>query len=481
MSELVVEHDQHSESKLTAVCAETADGLQGPQRFWAMLTIAFAVGITVVDGTVANVALPTIAREVGASPATSIWIVNAYQLAIVISLLPLAALGDIIGYLKVYRAGFVAFTLASLGCALSHSLVSLTIARFCQGLGAAGVVSVNLALVRMIFPSRMLGRGLGINAMAVAVSATLGPTLAAAILSVAPWPWLFAINVPVGVLVFIVSIRTLPNPSGSGGRFDFASALLSALTFGLLLSSVDALGHGKSAGLAAIELAAAVLIGTVFVKRELHQTTPLFGVDLLQQPVFALSIATSICSFTAQMLAFVSLPFYLQNVLGRSQIQSGLLISPWPLGTLVAAPIAGYLADRHSAGVLCGLGLGGFTAGLVSLALLPSHASSVAIACSMALCGLGFGFFQAPNNREIISSAPKERSGGASGMLGTARLTGQTLGAALVALLFDRFSGSGNAISLIVGAVFATCAAIVSTTRIGRSHPAAAFNGVPVE
>jgi DHA2 family multidrug resistance protein-like MFS transporter len=442
-----------------------------PQRFWAMLTIALAVGMTVVDGTVANVALPTIAREVGASPATSIWVINAYQLAIVISLLPLAALGDIIGYLKVYRAGFVAFTLASLGCALSHSLVSLTIARFCQGLGAAGVVSVNLALVRMVFPSRMLGRGIGINAMAVAVSATLGPTLAAGILSVAPWPWLFAINVPLGVLVFIVSIRTLPNPSGSGGRFDFASAVLCALTFGLLLGSVDALGHGKSKWLAAVEIAAAALIGKVFVKRELQQSTPLFAIDLLQQPVFALSIATSVCSFTAQMLAFVSLPFYLQNVLGRNQIESGLLISPWPLGTLVAAPVAGHLADRYSAGVLCGLGLGGFTVGLVSLALLPSHASSAAIACSMALCGVGFGFFQAPNNREIISSAPRQRSGGASGLLGTARLTGQTLGAALVALLFDRFSGSGNAISLIVGAVFAVSAALVSTTRIGRSRP----------
>ena len=456
------------------------DGLPSPQRYWAMLTIALAVGMTVIDGVVANVALPTIARDVGASPAASIWVVNAYQLALVISLLPLSSLGDIVGYRKIYQAGFAVFTVASLCCALSHSLLSLACARFIQGLGAAGIVSVNTALIRTIYPARTLGRGLGINAMIVAVSAAIGPTLAAAILSFAPWPWLFAVNVPVGILGLGVSLRTLPRTGGSGHRFDLKSALLSALTFGLLISGVDGLGHGQVAWAAAVEITAAIFIGIAFVRRQLSQPAPLFAVDLLQRPNFALSVATSVCTFTAQMLAYVSLPFYLQNVLGRTQVESGLLISPWPLATLIAAPIAGYLADRYSAGILGGVGLATFTVGLVSLALLSAHPASTSIIWRMALCGLGFGFFQAPNNREILSSAPKERSGGASGMLGTARVTGQTLGAALVALIFNMFSGPGNTVALVVGACFAAGAAVVSCMRIGRP-PTGNASGVSQE
>lgn len=464
--------DVRSKDDLTAQAlssAHSSDGLPPRQRFWAMLTIAIAVGMTVIDGTVANVALPTVARDVGASPAASIWIINAYQLAVVISLLPLSSLGDTVGYRKVYRTGFVVFTIASLCCALSHSLFTLALSRFVQGLGASGIVSVNLALVRSIFPSRMLGRGVGINAMAVAVSATLGPTIAAGILSFAPWPWLFAVNVPVGILAMGISARTLPETIGTGKRFDLKSALLCALTFGPLLFSIDAFGNSKFVWIAAVEFVAAILFGIVLVRRQLSQTAPLFAVDLLQRPVFALSIATSICSFTAQMLAFVSLPFYLQSALGRTAVQSGLLMSPWPFGTMIAAPIAGYLADRRSAGVLGGLGLGGFTLGLVSLAFMPAHATNISIVWRMALCGAGFGFFQAPNNREIISAAPKERSGAASGMLGTARLTGQTLGAALVALIFNLCAGPDNAIPLMVAACFAISAAVVSCMRIGRA------------
>jgi DHA2 family multidrug resistance protein-like MFS transporter len=453
-----------------AFAARASDGLPLPQRYWAILTVALAVGMTVIDSEVANVALPTIARSVGTSPAVSIWVVNAYQLALIISLLPLSSLGDIIGYEKVYQAGFAVFTVASLCCSLSHSLITLSAARFIQGLGAAGIASVNTALIRMIYPAKSLGRGLGINSMVIAVSAAFAPTLAAGILSVAPWPWLFAVNVPIGILCIAISLRTLPRTTGSGHRFDLQSALLSALTFGLLLSGIDGLGHRKMVGTAAVEIVVAILIGIAFVRRQLSQPAPLFAVDLMRRPTFALSVATSVCSFTAQMAAYVSLPFYLQNVLGRTQVESGLLISPWPLATLVASPIAGHLADRYSAGVLGGIGLGTFTVGLVGLAVLPVHPATSAIVWRMALCGVGFGFFQPPNNREIVSSAPKERTGGASGMIGTSRITGQTLGAALVALIFSTFAGSsGNTVALVVAACFACGAAIVSCMRVGRS------------
>ena len=157
---------------------EHADGLPQPQRNWAILTIALGLVMSVIDGSIANVALPTIAEALHASPAFSIWIVNGYQLAITISLLPLASLGEIIGYRRVYLAGLVLFTLASLFCALSHTLLLLTLARILQGFGAAGIMSVNSALVRFTYPRALLGRGIGINAMVVAVSAAVGPTAA---------------------------------------------------------------------------------------------------------------------------------------------------------------------------------------------------------------------------------------------------------------------------------------------------------------
>jgi DHA2 family multidrug resistance protein-like MFS transporter len=189
-------------------------------------------------------------------------------------------------------------------------------------------------------------------------------------------------------------------------------------------------------------------------------------VDLLRIPVFALSVATSVCSFCAQMLAFVSLPFLFQNTLGLTQVETGLLITPWPVAIVFAAPIAGILSDRYSAGILGGIGLVILSAGLVLLAMLGAHPSAFDIAWRMALCGAGFGMFQSPNNRQLLSSAPRERSGGASGMLGTARLTGQTLGAALVALIFGTAHASGPTISLEVAAVFAIVASCVSLMRL---------------
>src|SRR6201994_3409784 len=192
------------------------DGLPQPQRGWAILTIAIGLIMSVMDGAIANVALPTIARDLHASPAFSIWIVNGYQLAITISLLPLSSLGEITGYRRVYLAGLLLFTIASLFCVLANTLTLLTIARIMQGFGAAGIMSVNMALVRHIYPRAMLGRGIGINAMVVAVSAAVGPTIAAGLLAIGPWPYLFAINVPLGLAALAIGIRSLPHTKSAG-------------------------------------------------------------------------------------------------------------------------------------------------------------------------------------------------------------------------------------------------------------------------
>lgn len=449
-----------------------SDGLPVPQRLWAILTIAIAVSMAVMDGAIANIALPTIARDLHASPAASIWVINAYQLVVTITLLPLASLGEIYGYRRVYQVGLVVFTLASLACSLSDSLVTLTLARILQGLGAAGIMSVNSAITRFVYPRALLGRGMGINALVAAVSSAIGPTVAAGILSVASWEWLFAINVPLGVIALAIGARSLPRIPGADRRFDMASAGLNALTFGLFIIAIDSFAHGKGAVAAALELIVALAIGAVLVRRQLSQPSPLLPVDLMRIPLFRLSVATSVCSFTAQMLAYVALPFYLQNVLGRGAVETGLLMTPWPLATAVIAPIAGRLADKYSAGLLGGIGLAIFGAGLALLATMPAQADAVAIAWRMGVAGFGFGLFQSPNNRALIASAPRSRTGGASGMLGTARLFGQTTGAALVALMFGLFAGHGTEVAMVVASGIAIAAAMVSCLRLTSAVPA---------
>lgn len=442
------------------------DGLPTPRRYWAMATMLVAITMAVLDSTIVNVALPTIARDLEATPADTIWIVNAYQLSITILLLPLASLGEIIGYRRVYIAGIVLFTAASLACAQADSLLTLTIARTVQGFGAAGMLSVNSALLRFIYPRRLFGYGLGLNVMVVSVAAATGPSVAAAILSVASWQWLFGINVPLGLLV-LAAAGTLPVTPKAARRFDIVSAVLSALTFGLLIAAIDGLGHGERPAFLFASLSGTLVFGTLLVRRQLWRTSPLLPIDLLRIPIFSLSVVTSICSFMAQMLAFVSLPFYLQDGLGYTPVEVGLLLTPWPLAGGAIAPLSGWLADRYPAGLLCAVGLAVLAVGLALLASLPADPTATAIAWRMAVCGLGFGLFQSPNNRVMIGAAPRERAGGASGMLGTARLLGQTSGAALAALAFGVF-GHDDASALLLAAGLAVLAAAVSGLRLVR-------------
>ncbi len=446
----------------------TSDGLALPQRYGAILTIVIGIAMAVLDGAIANVALPTIARDLNASPASSIWIINAYQIAIVISLLTFSFLGDMFGYRRVYQYGLVIFTLTSLTCALSDSLLTLTLARVAQGFGGAALMSVNTALIRLIYPQRQLGRGMGINSFVVAVSSAAGPTIAAAILSVASWQWLFLINVPLGIIALLLAIRFLPanGQRSAMPKFDLPSAVMNALTFGLLITALSGFAQGQSTSLILGEIAAMLLIGTLFVRRQLRLPVPLLPVDLLRIPLFSLSICTSICSFCAQMLALVSLPFFLQTVVGLSEVKTGLLLTPWPLATMVMAPLAGYLIERIHAGLLGAVGLALMATGLFALATLPALPSDAEIIWRMALCGAGFGLFQSPNNHTIITAAPRKRSGGASGMLGTARLLGQSTGAALVALMFNLFNENGTHTSLLLAGSMAAVAALISGLRM---------------
>ena len=454
------------EVKIAKPASPPMDGLPYERRIWAVVAISVAVGMASLDTAIANIALPTIAADLKVSPADVVWVVNAYQIALVATLLPLGALGEIVGHRRIYLGGLLLFTIASLGCACAWSLPTLLIARVLQGLGASGLMAVNSALIRFVYPNRLLGRGFGYNAMAVGTAFTLGPTIASGILSLGTWPWLFAVNIPFGILAMAIGMRTLPLTPRAEHGFDFLGAILATLCLGLVILGIGSAAHKADTGLVSAELVLGLVLGIVLIRRHADHPAPMLPIDLFRRPMFALSAATSVCSFAIQGIAFVSLPFYFEDILLRSQVETGFFMTPWPLVVAIMAPVAGRLSDRYPVGLLGGVGLVLLGIGMTLLATLPTSPSILNIVWRMAICGLGFGFFQTPNLRAIMSSAPAGRSGGASGIVATARLTGQTTGAALAALCFALVGREGATVALALGAGFAAIGSVMSFLRL---------------
>jgi DHA2 family multidrug resistance protein-like MFS transporter len=455
----------------TSTAAER-DGLPEGQRLWAIVALSLGVGMSGLETSIANTALPAMAAQLHATPADSVWIVNAYQLAMVATLLPVAALGETLGYRRIYVAGLALFTLASLACALAPSLPMLIVARLAQGLGASAMMGVNTALLRAIYPARLHGRGFGLNALVVAVGFAIGPSLASLVLAVASWPWLFGINVLPGVLAFVLARQNLPATPRASHRVDAVAGMLNAGTFGLAVLAMGDAAHRVAPHIVLPEAAGALICLGLLLRRQRGHPAPLLPVDLLARPLFALSTLTAVCTFAAQALAFVALPFYFETTLGRSPVETGFLMTPWPVLVGIMAPVAGRLSDRYSPGLLGGVGLLVLGAGLLSLVWLPALPSALAIGWRMAVCGFGFGFFQAPNMKAIMGSAPASRGGSASGMVATARLTGQSTGAALVALCLTFSHVRGPVHALALGAAFALLASVASFSRLAVGNAA---------
>ena len=346
-----------------------------------------------------------------------------------------------------------------------------------QSMQQGPLLSVNGALVRFTYPAALLGRGVGLNALVVAVATALGPTVASAILAFGGWPWLFAVNVPFGLVCLALALGVLPHSERSQGRLDWPSAALNALAFGLLFIGTDGFTHGRgSRSIAFVEVALALAAAAVLVARERGSARPLIPIDLLRIRVFALSVVAWVFAFAAYMLVFLTLPFFLQTVMHRSQTETGLLMTPFPVALGLVALVAGRLFDRVPASLLGAFGMMLLGIGLSSLAVLSPDASAMDVVWRVSLCGLGFGFFQSPNNRVMLSSAPRERSGAAGGMLATARSLGITTGATLAALVFHLVPDRAEAVGLGIGCAMALAAGTASLSRgAGRVRSSAGF------
>jgi DHA2 family multidrug resistance protein-like MFS transporter len=422
--------------------------------------------VTVLDAQMLGVALPGVARDLGVSPAGVTWLLNAYQLAVVSTLLPFASLGEILGFRRVFLCGLAAFAAASVGAALAPGFGALLACRVLQGLGSAAVMSLTAGMIRHTFPQAHLGRAIGINAMVVAVSGASAPGIAAAVLAVAPWPWLFLVHVPLGLLGLAVGARALPDPPRARRAFDTPSAALNVLAFGLLFLGLDVL---LAAPVLALPLMATGALAAWFlVRRQLSQSAPLVPLDLLRIRAVGTAVAASVCGFAAWYAAYLALPFLFQAA-GRGQAESAALLTPWPLALAVAAPLAGRLSDRVPTALLCAGGMAALATGLALLAGSAAAAGAAALAGAVvALCGAGFGAFMTPNNRTMLSAAPKARAGGAGGMQATARVLGTTLGTTTLALSFQVAGADGGPrLALGAGIGFALAAAGLSLSRRG--------------
>ena len=434
------------------------DGLPAPRRYFAVAVLLTTLVLVVLDSAIANIALP-------ASASATVWVVSSYQLAVLVALLPCGAIGEKIGPRRVYLAGVALFTLASGACALSGTLTALILARFAQGLGGGAIMALAVMNLRFVVPGRMLGTVIGINAMTVGISLAAGPGIAGLILAVAPWHWLFAINIPLGILVLGAG-GLLPRTGGVERRLDTSALIVNSLMFILFFFGADRVSQDPVSGSAMI--AGALACFAVLLRIEHGSPAPLVPTDLFAEPAFRIAVTASICFFTTQMLSFIALTFYLQHDLAMSPTRAGLFMMPWPIAVAAMAPVAGRLSDRMKTAWLCAIGGTTLALGLAAIVLLPMDPTGATFLVCTTLSGLGFALFQTPNNRILLLSAPRERSGAAGAMQGTARLTGQTFGAIWMAILF-RLISDGNApvFALAVSAVFAILAAGVSLLRAG--------------
>ncbi|EPH2694096.1 DHA2 family efflux MFS transporter permease subunit [Klebsiella aerogenes] len=449
-------------------------GFEAPRRYLAAAAILIGVLMAALDSSIVNVALPTIASALRVDSASGIWITNGYQVASAATMLICASLGSRIGEKRFYTAGMVLFTLSSLGCSLAPTFGVLVTMRILQGVSYAVMISVGLGLYRVIFPPRALGTIFGLNALAFAVGTAIGPALGGFIISSLSWPWLFYINILPGGAAIVFSLISLGEDNEKEQGFDWAGAVSSAAALGLMVVAVDQIGRWEGRTLIYCAVASVALFAFFFIAQT-RAKHPLLPLDIFRSRQYTLAVISSSSLFIAQGMALVGLPFVLQHTYHYSVLESAFIFTPWPVAVAICAPLAGSLSNRFNPTQISTVGVVIFCLGLGSLALLPGAATVNDFLWRTAVCGVGYGLFLPPNNKEMFANVSANRTATASGVLSTARTTGLSIGAALVAMviaLLNGLTGPGGAQFAVyvfgLACAIAAISSIASTLRLHR-------------
>lgn len=426
-----------------------------PRRAGAILALSLGTMVASLDSGGVNIALPTLAHDLQVAPSSAVTLVTVYQLVLIMTVLPFSALGDRMGHRTLFQYGQAVFFIAPLLCFFVDSLPALLLIRGLQALGAAAVFSVTTAMLRSIYPAARLGSGMALNTMVAATSAALAPTLGGLILAVADWPWLFAVCAPLALLSIYCGRAALPDPQPRAEPYDLRGALMCAATIGLVVIGLESAVHAAAAVVWAGIIGAAIVVGVIFVRRELLQSRPVLPVDLLRDAPMAFGSLASLFANVATTTVLLTLPFRLQSGFGYSPAETGLVLAAWPVVMMVVAPASGVLSDRIPAARLGVVGMAVGVLGMLALALAPSHPSHLDLAWRFGLAGVGFGLFLSPNARQLLAIAPMARVAAAGALSQTTRLAGQVLGSTAAAAVLATGLGAGPLPALLAAGLAA--------------------------
>jgi len=415
------------------------DAPQYRDKWWIMLAVSMALLLGTIDGTIVNVALPTLVREFGANFPTIQWVVLAFLLGLSTLMLSVGRLADMMGKKQIFSAGLVVFLLGSLLCGLSPTVYALIGFRLLQSIGAAMTVALGVAIVTETWPPAERGKAIGITAGVISLGIVIGPTAGGLLIGSLGWRWIFFVNLPLGLLALLLVIRYVPplTPRQNAETFDFLGAGITGLgllALSLALTIGQTRGFGDPLILALFALAA--LAAAAFVPVERRAAYPMIDLDLFRNVQFSLNLITGSFTFVAIAAVIFLMPFYLELVLGLPVAQVGLLLAVAPLVLAVLGPLSGSLSDRFGTRPVSVVGLIFLLIGYLTLSTLRTDTKPVGYILRMLPIGLGMGTFQSPNNSAIMGAAPRNRLGVASGLLSMTRTLGQTTGIALLGAAF---------------------------------------------
>lgn len=414
------------------------------KKEWAiLLTVLPMTFMTTLDSSIVNVALPTMAKELNTSMAGIEWVVTSYLIVICATILLFGKLGDVLGKTRIFKFGIGVFTIGSLLCGFSNTLFMLILSRLVQAIGAGAAMATNQGIITETFPPNERGRALGMTGTAVALGTMVGPTLGGLIVSIAPWEYIFLINIPIGILVYIGVIKILPfKKKASDFKIDVKGSILFMISITLLFTSIN---FGQSLGFTNMFIVMSFIISlilfAIFIRVEKNSDNPMLDIKIFKNRLFSLSIFCGFTSFISIGAVNIILPFYYQDVLSLSPSVAGLMMTVSPIILAVVAPLSGYLSDKMGSEKISALGLSILSIGIISLVLFNVNTPLIVVGILVGLLSLGSGIFQSPNNSLIMSTVEKNELGIAGSINGLVRNLGTTTGIALsTSILYSRMS-----------------------------------------